>query len=763
MNPLRWRIRVQFGVLVLIIGLISIAAATRASLVTGNETIIDILQAYVSESSLRQQQVITDDFETAIGTINQFTSAPLPLNAMRTALITREVRGFDATSTRAANNVAALMRGDLVNLSGQQISSAWLMTADGLVIAGETAAGQELPFDNPSQSNSDIFAAAENLAQQSNRNRELLITPGMADDELRIELITLIRNQLTDEAGPGQVLGYFVAELNLSSIILDNLRASDERYETLSFLLLPDASDYLALPDQQDLVSLDTPAVRNVLNQEASRVLQYETLAPDGSTRAVIGSYANISVQDKRLALVVELPLEATLTGFAVANNSAVLPNVLLWVLGALLVGFTAEQLVAGPINNVRRAIQGITRGDYDVPLTASSAGLNEAALLTRVTADMRRQITQLSQDMNRRLTARNRDLTITQTIARAATNERDLQTLLDNIVQLIVDNFRTIYHAQIFLLNEAGDYAILRASTGEAGRQLLARGHRLEVGSISVIGQVSEQGQVVLARDTAASDVHRRNEFLSDTRTELAIPLRIGSRVFGALDVQSRERDSFPPEQVEVLQILANQISVAIENVRLFEQTQTLIQSLEQGQTVRARSSWRAYLQEAQTPQLKSRAGTETGTDFTSLREQALRTGQSVVGDPTANATIPFVVPVRLRNEVLGVIEYEVQQAEFDYDRVLLAEELVNRLAISLDNARLFQESQRATQRERVVNEISAKLTSYTDIEDILQTAIQEVGQALRTSQVGIRINPNLADATEGNGTAQDPDNRTS
>jgi GAF domain-containing protein len=120
----------------------------------------------------------------------------------------------------------------------------------------------------------------------------------------------------------------------------------------------------------------------------------------------------------------------------------------------------------------------------------------------------------------------------------------------------------------------------------------------------------------------------------------------------------------------------------------------------------------------------------------------------------------VPFVVPLQLRGEILGVVEYEVAEREFRYDKVLLAEELVNRLVVSLDNARLFQESQRAAERERTVNQISAKLTGQTDIQAIIQTAIREVGVALRTPQIAVRLqlgdvpqpHPELPDTT-GNG----------
>jgi GAF domain-containing protein len=359
----------------------------------------------------------------------------------------------------------------------------------------------------------------------------------------------------------------------------------------------------------------------------------------------------------------------------------------------------------------------------------------------------MREQVRALTEDMEQRLRARIRDVRVTQDISRTVTAERDLNRLMNQVVNLIVESFPSIYHAQIFLLDNAREYAVLRASTGEAGRALLERGHKLAVGSISVIGQVTEQGQVMIARDTAESDVHRRNEFLRATRAELAIPLRLGDQIIGALDVQSEQRDSFDSDQVTALQTLADQITIAIENARLYEESARLLADLERDRRATTRYAWQQHMHGNRTPGLQLFTGTDTGHDFSDLYQAVYISGKSIVGERTVRNTVPFAVPINLRGETLGVVEYEVPEAEFTHDKLLLAEELVSRLAISLDNARLFQDSQKSAQRERIVNEISAKLTGSTDIEDIIQTTIREIGLALRTPNVAIRLQTSNGD----------------
>jgi GAF domain-containing protein len=309
---------------------------------------------------------------------------------------------------------------------------------------------------------------------------------------------------------------------------------------------------------------------------------------------------------------------------------------------------------------------------------------------------------------------------------------------------------FPNIYHAQIFLIDDEQVYAVLRASTGDAGRALLSRGHRLAVGGVSVIGQVTEEKRIVVARDTIASEIHRKNEFLPETRAELAIPLRVGDRVIGALDVQSKFNDSFTEDQVNILQTMADQIAIAIENSLLYQESIRRLEEIADSNRQQTQRAWQEYINYQRQAEISSYAGV-LHTAHKNLRQSATETGAAVIGALTDRNTIPFAVPITLRGQTLGAVEWELPQTDFSNDKVLLAQELVNRLAISLDNARLFQESQRAIERERLVNSIAAKLSGQTNIDEILEMAVREVGQALRAPQVAINLSLRKEDDENG------------
>jgi len=282
----------------------------------------------------------------------------------------------------------------------------------------------------------------------------------------------------------------------------------------------------------------------------------------------------------------------------------------------------------------------------------------------------------------------------------------------------------------------------------------MLTRGHRLAVGGMSVIGQVTRQGQVIAVRDTATSQIHRRNEFLLETRAELALPLRIGRDIIGALDVQSKGTNAFDDDEIAAFQMIANQLSLAVENMRLQEQSNYRSLEVERANRMSTLKMWQDYMHDRRARELTTVSGTMTDMPGAErLRQTAISEGRIVIGDVTERHTVPVAVPIRLRGQTLGAVEWELVAQELDENKLQLAQELTDRLAISLDNARLFQESQTSSERERIINTIAARLTAQNDINTILETAVKEVGQALRVPQVSIRLHGTPEDHSSNGG----------
>lgn len=162
-----------------------------------------------------------------------------------------------------------------------------------------------------------------------------------------------------------------------------------------------------------------------------------------------------------------------------------------------------------------------------------------------------------------------------TAMVSRQLTTQLDLEELLKQSVEVIRTQFEDIYHAQVFLVDKTTQQARLRASTGEVGQRLLSRQHALAVGGVSVIGKVTSNGEPVLVSDTRTDPVHKVNELLPNTLTELALPMRAAGGVIGALDVQSEKANAFSEEDIQTLQTLADQMAIAVENARLYRTAQ--------------------------------------------------------------------------------------------------------------------------------------------------------------------------------------------
>ncbi|MEK7784796.1 MAG: GAF domain-containing protein, partial [Chloroflexota bacterium] len=170
--------------------------------------------------------------------------------------------------------------------------------------------------------------------------------------------------------------------------------------------------------------------------------------------------------------------------------------------------------------------------------------------------------------------------LQVAADVGRAASSFLSLDELFDTTLNLIRNRFG-FYHASIFLLDDKGEYAVLRASTGEVGTNLLKSGYKLLVGSNSIIGYVTANNAPRVVSDVSRDPVYFRSELLSSTRSELAVPLRQAGQVIGALDVQSVESNVFSKEEVSVIQTLADEIAVAIGNAAQYTREKARAQQL--------------------------------------------------------------------------------------------------------------------------------------------------------------------------------------
>ncbi|HJW90003.1 MAG TPA: GAF domain-containing protein [Anaerolineales bacterium] len=313
--------------------------------------------------------------------------------------------------------------------------------------------------------------------------------------------------------------------------------------------------------------------------------------------------------------------------------------------------------------------------------------------------------------------------------VAREAAAIRDVELLLKQGVNLIGEQFR-FDHAGIFLLDAAGEFAVLQAANSPGGRRMLGRNHKLAVGRTGIVGWVAGSGEARIVLDVRADSDYYANPDLPETRSELAVPLKVRGRVIGVLDVQSNQAGAFTSEDTEVLQILADQLALAIENARLFEESQNALRALEKVYGQQTRQAWRRLLNRRSYAYRYNRLGVETVSQA-GTPQDALSGGSSIV------------VPLTLRGQTLGTIwlQREADQQTWTESEHSLLEEAAGQIALALENARLLEATRLHAERERLAAEISASLRASNDAETILQTALGGLQAALQTRQARLVI----------------------
>lgn len=329
--------------------------------------------------------------------------------------------------------------------------------------------------------------------------------------------------------------------------------------------------------------------------------------------------------------------------------------------------------------------------------------------------------------------------------VAREAAAIQDMDRLLETMVRLISDRFE-FYHVGIFLLDEKKEYAELRAASSAGGQRMLARSYRLRVGGgfaeERIVGHVASRGQYRIALDIGENAVFFDNPDLPETRSEVALPLRARGEIIGVLDVQSSEPEAFDREAVTVLQVLADQMAVAIDNARLFRRVQVSLEAERRAYGELSREAW-ANLLRVQ-PDLGF-IGTQQGTFpagslWRPEMEDALQTAQITFSDED---DARLAIPVQVGGQVIGVLEGRKPQGagEWTAEEISMIETLTGQLNAVVERARLYRETQQRAARDRLTRDITDKMQQVADMNSLVRNTLQDLLVELAASQAVVYL----------------------
>ncbi len=366
------------------------------------------------------------------------------------------------------------------------------------------------------------------------------------------------------------------------------------------------------------------------------------------------------------------------------------------------------------------------------------------AKRLMDLSINMQSMLTELEQRVVERaheLELRAVQLKAAADVGKAITSVRNLSELLQQTTVLINERFN-YYHVGIFLLDERKEYAILSASNSEGGKSMLEKKHQLKVGETGIVGYVTQNARARIALDVGTDAVYFDNPDLPSTRSEMALPLVASGQILGALDVQSTQPQAFSDEDVATLQILADQLAVAIQNANLFNETEKALEAARQVYGDLSRDAWRKVLRsQPRIGFLATPPGiiqTENEVLEPSL-SKAFETGDIVYNDDGLTISIP----IKVRGQSIGAIRLkkpEISEA-WTQDETNLAISLSDQLSGALESARLYRESQQRAARESLVSDISARISATSRVESIIRETVQELGQTLGNATVTFQL----------------------
>jgi DNA-binding LacI/PurR family transcriptional regulator/GAF domain-containing protein len=378
--------------------------------------------------------------------------------------------------------------------------------------------------------------------------------------------------------------------------------------------------------------------------------------------------------------------------------------------------------------------------------------------------------------------------------VAQAIISIFDVEELSRKAVNLIRDRFG-FYHAGIFLLDESGKWAVLREATGEAGARMKAEGHRLAVGETSMVGWTAFHRQPRVALYAEEDAVRFANPHLPHTRSEMALPMLLGGRLLGVLNVQSTEEAAFDDDDVRALQSMANQVAIAIENARQISEEARLLEvsspiyrlsrSLAQATTINEvasciiasvaetgadgctvvefefspsgepqallyRGVWR------QDREIRFQPGMRLPIEESPFPFEMISTLLTVT-DVDQDENLPerarqvFIatgvralanIPLGLRGAVAGqVVVLRTTPGPFSDVAMRLYEALSDQGAVALERAQLWEQAQQRAAQERLTRQVIDRIRRTMDIEQALQTTARELARAMNVPHVSVNL----------------------
>jgi GAF domain-containing protein len=399
------------------------------------------------------------------------------------------------------------------------------------------------------------------------------------------------------------------------------------------------------------------------------------------------------------------------------------------------------HRVVARSLNQIIRVVERWRAGDLSaqVDLNTRDEFQQLGDAFNHLSTELNQSLKGLEKTVAERtiiLQRRARQLQAAAEVGRAAVTIRDLDILLPEVTRLVGIRF-DVYHVGIFLIDEASNSA--------GGNRLLLEQHKLKVGTQGIVGFVAGRGEPRISLDVGSDTIHFKNPHLPETRSEIALPLSVAGKILGVLDVQSTRANAFSNEDASILQIVADQIAIAIDNAHLLAESRHALEVSRRAYGQLSQEIWAKFL--------KSRPDLGYFTNKEGIAKErhssgeypelsiAIQTGQIIQAESNSLA-----VPIKLRDNVIGAFRCQksTSQGDWTQEEIELLQSITDQVSIALEAARLYEDTQRRAERERLTGEITARMRSSNDPNEIMQIAVKELRKALSVSHAQVLLTNN-------------------
>jgi GAF domain-containing protein/HAMP domain-containing protein len=589
--------------------------------------------------------------------------------------------------------------------------------------------------------------ALRTLALIGSVDIDLIVAEG-PEPKLRLVAVAPIRDTTS-----GQIVGGLLTSRDVDNEFMAEVNLDRENVHIVSIVenrVLPNtfssygSEEHLEIEEFSSVLH-DPTAIGQALNGQTV-IAEDIVLAKDGSPHVMAFMPLSVGGEIKSvIGVMVELEEQLAFQRQFITNSSLI--YVFLAVAAVVIIAVFAIRSISIPINKLRVAAEQMKSGDYGQRARVTSG--DEIGQLADSFNSMAAQLQELIDSLEERVAQRTQRLETVAAFSERLLAILNLDELLEQIVNQIQQNFG-YYYAHIYLLDETTDQLVMAAGTGRAGAQMKASGHHIMLNApVSLVARAVRTGQPLLINDVRETPDWLPNPLLPDTLSEMAVPIMFGTeeQVVGVLDVQQDEVAGLDEGDVALLRSLANQVAVAIRNARLFAQVETAL--------AEARAAQERYVEQSWQPTRIS----ATGGQYHYVRPDAPVLDEAILVEakqhdlPSARPVIlnensgtgqkSIAATITVRDNAVGALRVfpAGNDRQWTEDELAIVEAVVDQLAQSAESLRLFEETRQRAGREQTIRQVTERMRSATNLDELVRIAAKELGQHFSAKYASIKL----------------------